>query len=89
VLKILRDGQRDDGGFGGWQPGGSDLEACYRVVRVIAYLGARPLHPEKLRAFIAKCRNPDGGYGERPNKPSSLHGTYYATIVRHWLAGGK
>ena len=27
----------------------------------------------------------EGGYGRRPNEPSSLHGTYYATIVRHWL----
>ena len=89
VLKILRDGQREDGGFGGATPGGSDLEACYRIVRVIAYFGAQPFHSEKLRAFIAKCRNADGGYGERPKKPSSLHGTYYATIVRHWLDGGK
>ena len=89
VLKILRDGQRDDGGFGGDKPGGSDLEACYRIVRVITYLDAQPQHPEKLQAFIAKCRNADGGYGERPATPSTLHGTYYATIVRHWLAGGK
>ncbi len=86
VLRILRDGQRDDGGFGGPAPGGSDLEACYRIVRVIAYFHAQPLHPEKLQAFIARCRNRDGGYGERPHRPSSLHGTYYATIVRHWLA---
>jgi prenyltransferase beta subunit len=89
VLKVLRDGQREDGGFGGEKPGDSDLEACYRIVRVIADFDAQPLHPEKLRAFIAKCRNGDGGYGERPKTPSSLHGTYYATIVRHWLAGGK
>ena len=89
VLKTLRDGQRKDGGFGGEKSGDSDLEACYRIVRVLAYYGAQPLHPEKLRTFIAKCRNADGGYGERPKKPSSLHGTYYATIVRHWLDGGK
>ncbi|MFZ1933004.1 MAG: prenyltransferase/squalene oxidase repeat-containing protein [Thermoguttaceae bacterium] len=89
VLRVLSDGQREDGGFGGSTPGGSDLEACYRIVRVIAYFDAQPLHPEKLRTFIAKCHNADGGYGERPKTPSSLHGTYYATIVRHWLAGGK
>ena len=89
VLKVLRDGQREDGGFGGSMPGDSDLEACYRIVRVFAYYDARPLHPDKLRAFIATCHNADGGYGERPNRRSSLHGTYYATIVRYWLAGGK
>jgi hypothetical protein len=89
VLKVLRDGQRPDGGFGGDEEGGSDLEACYRVVRLFARLNARPEQPEKLRAFIARCRNPDGGYGRWPGQPSSLHGTYYATIVRHWLDGGK
>jgi prenyltransferase beta subunit len=89
VLKVLRDGQREDGGFGGSMPGDSDLEACYRIVRVFAYYDAQPRHPEKLRTFIAKCHNADGGYGERPKQPSSLHGTYYATIVRYWLAGGK
>ena len=86
---MLREGQREDGGFGGDTPGGSDLEACYRIVRVFAYFApSRPI-PRKLRAFIAACRNADGGYGVRPKEPSSLHGTYYATIVRHWLDGGK
>jgi prenyltransferase beta subunit len=89
VLKILREGQREDGGFGGDRPGGSDLEACYRVVRAITRLGAMPDRPEKSRTFIAACRNADGGFGVRPGQPSSLHGTYYATIVRHWLDGGK
>ena len=88
MLKVLRDGQRPDGGFGD-DEGSSDLEACYRVVRLFSRLNALPERPEKLRKFIARCRNPDGGYGRRPNDPSSLHGTYYATIVRHWLDGGK
>ena len=55
---------------------------------MFAYFDAQPDRPEKLRAFIATCRNADGGYGVRPKTPSSLHGTYYATIVRHWLDGG-
>lgn len=85
VLKVLRDGQRADGGFGGDAEGSSDLEACYRIVRVLTWLDSRPRDPGKLRAFIAHCRNSDGGYSIRPNTPSSLHGTYYATIVRYWL----
>ena len=89
VLKVLRAGQRPDGGFGGDKESGSDLEACYRVVRLFSRLNAPPDRPQKLRAFIASCRNADGGYGIRPGEPSSLHGTYYATIVRHWLNGGK
>ena len=89
VLKILREDQREDGGYGGNKPGGSDLEVCYRVVRVFAYYRVQPPKPEKLRELIAACRNADGGYGVRPKEPSSLHGTYYATIVRHWLDGGR
>jgi prenyltransferase beta subunit len=89
VLKILQEGQRPDGGFGGETAGDSDLEACYRIVRVIARLDGRPADSEKLTAFLTNCRHEDGGYGIRPRLPSSLHGTYYATIVRHWLAGGK
>lgn len=89
VLKVLRDGQRPAGGFGGDDEGNSDLEACYRVVRLFSRLNALPERPAELRELIARCRNPDGGYGRRPNASSSLHGTYYATIVRHWLDGGK
>ena len=59
------------------------------MVRLFSRLNAQPDRPQKLRAFIASCRNADGGYGTRPGEPSSLHGTYYATIVRHWLNGGK
>ena len=87
-LEVLREGQRADGGFGGDKPGGSDLEACYRVVRLLAYFYASARPPGKLRTFIAACRNRRRRPGERPGEPSSLHGTYYATIVRHWLNGG-
>jgi prenyltransferase beta subunit len=89
VLTVLRAGQRPDGGFGGDMPGRSDQEACYRIVRLFSRLGAQPDQPAALRAFIARCRNADGGYGVRPGQTSSLHGTYYATIVRYWLDGGK
>ncbi|HQR08949.1 MAG TPA: prenyltransferase/squalene oxidase repeat-containing protein [Gemmatales bacterium] len=89
ILKVLRAGQREDGGFGNDSPGTSHLEACYRIVRLLSRLDAQPDRPEALRAFIDRCKNADGGYGVQPNTPSSLHGTYYATIVRHWLDGGK
>jgi hypothetical protein len=39
----------------------------------------------KLRAFIAKCRNADGGYGVAPGQSSTVSGTYFAGIVLHWL----
>lgn len=89
VLKVLRTGQRKDGGFGGDAEGGSDLESCYRVVRLFSRLDAKPDRPDDLEKFIASCKNKDGGYATKPGDPSSLHGTYYATIIRHWMAGGK
>ena len=85
VLRVLRAGQRADGGFGGDTAGGSDLESCYRIVRVLYRLDTAPDRVDDLRAFIASCQNDDGGYGRTPDQPSSLHGTYYATIVTTWL----
>ncbi|MGO9416384.1 MAG: prenyltransferase/squalene oxidase repeat-containing protein [Syntrophobacteraceae bacterium] len=39
----------------------------------------------KLRAFVAKCRNADGGYGVMPGQKSTGSGTYFAAIILHWL----
>ncbi|MEO8495403.1 MAG: prenyltransferase/squalene oxidase repeat-containing protein [Planctomycetota bacterium] len=88
VLATLRAGQRDDGGFGNDTAGGSDLESCYRVVRLFRRLDAQPDHIDKLHALIARCKNSDGGYGRKPGDSSSVHGTYYAAIIRYWLDGG-
>jgi prenyltransferase beta subunit len=87
VLKAVSEGQRGDGGFGHDKPGGSDLEACYRVIRLFYRLGVTPENVDKLRQFISSCRNEDGGYGRTPDERSSLHGTYYAAIITHWLDG--
>jgi hypothetical protein len=89
VLKILREGQREDGGFGNDIAGGSHLEACYRVMRAFSKLEALPDRPDDLYKFVASCRNADGGYGVQPGKPSTLQGTYYAAVVRNFLAGKK
>ena len=40
---------------------------------------------ERLRAFIGKCRNADGGYGVTPRQPSQVGATYFAAIILHWL----
>jgi prenyltransferase beta subunit len=97
VLKALNAGQRKDGGFG--QPGtigqrgvldpsgvaGSDLATTYRVVRAFHMLKAKPQGADRLREFIARCRNEDGGYGVAPGEPSNVSGCYYAGIILHWL----
>jgi hypothetical protein len=85
VLKALKAGQRDDGGFGKEGAKGSDLETTYRVMRAFKMLKEKPADVEKLRAFVAKCRNADAGYGVSPGTVSNASGTYFAAIVLHWL----
>ncbi len=85
VLSAMRQGQRADGGFGNDAEGSSDLESCYRVIRVFRRLDEFPDRTDDVLKFVALCRNDDGGFGRTPNEPSSLHGTYYATIIRLWL----
>jgi hypothetical protein len=85
VLEALKAGQRDDGGYGKADVKGSDLETTYRVMRAFHMLKDRP-DAEKVRKFVARCRNEDGGYGVRPGQPSTVSGTYFASIIGHWLA---
>jgi prenyltransferase beta subunit len=85
VLKTIKAGQRDDGAWGAAAAKGSDLGSSYRVMRCFHMLKERPADVDKLKAFIAKCRNKDGGYGTAPGQESSASGTYYAGIILHWL----
>jgi hypothetical protein len=84
VLQVLKAGQRKDGGFGKEGTDTSDLETSYRVMRCFYMLKAEPDVP-KLRAFVARCRNEDGGYGIAPGQPSSVGSTYFAAVITHWL----
>jgi hypothetical protein len=85
VLGALKAGQRKDGGFGKAGTADSDLETTYRVMRAFHMLKERPRDVAELQAFIARCRNKDGGYAAAPGQPSTSGGTYYAAIIRHWL----
>ena len=82
---MLIAGQRDDGGFGKADAKGSDLDTSYRVMRSFHMLKEKPKNVEKLKEFIAKCRNADGGYRVEPGKPSNVGATYNASIILHWL----
>lgn len=85
VVGVLKNGQRGDGGYGKEGVDGSDLETCYRVVRSLVMLKEKPADVAKLKAFIARCRNADGGYGVTPGRPSTVGGTYFAATLLHWL----
>jgi hypothetical protein len=85
VIKVLQAGQRGDGGFGKADAVGSDLESTYRVMRALVMLKNKPHDVAKLKTFIDKCRNADGGYSVAPGQESSTSGTYFAGILLHWL----
>jgi prenyltransferase beta subunit len=88
VLKSLDGARREDGAWGKEDAKGSDLETSYRVMRAYHMLQtgpAKPAHADRLRAFIARCRNDDGGYGVVPGQKSSIGGTYYAATILHWM----
>jgi prenyltransferase beta subunit len=85
VIKAIRAGQRDDGGWGRAGEKASELESSYRVMRCFHMLREKPADVDKLRAFIGRCRNKDGGYGVAPGQESSVGGTYFAAIILHWL----
>lgn len=85
VLKVMRAGQRKDGGFGQAGSETSDLETTYRVMRAFMMMKEKPTDPAKVRAFIASCRAKDGGYGVAPGQPSNVGGTYFAGIILKWM----
>jgi hypothetical protein len=88
ILKALKAGQRNDGGYGKQGAPVSDLETTYRVMRAFVMLKAKPEDVEGARRFVAKCRNADAGYGVAPNQESTVGGTYFAGIILHWLGKG-
>ena len=85
IAERLRDGQRDDGGWGKKDEKVSDFETSYRVMRAFYLLKEKPKDIAKLREFIGKCRNKDCGYGVKPGEASSASGVYFATIIAKWL----
>jgi len=84
VVKALRGGQREDGGFGKEGAKTSDLETTYRVVRTFVMLKETP-DVKKLLEFVESCRAQRGGYGVTPGAKPTVAGTYYAAIVQHWM----
>jgi acetyl esterase/lipase/prenyltransferase beta subunit len=83
ALAALRAGQRPDGAWSKTD-GGSDLEATYRIMRAFYMLKETP-DLEKLRGFIARCRQSNGSYAVQPGAEADPTGTYYATTILRWV----
>jgi hypothetical protein len=81
AIRALRAEQTPEGGFAA--TGAADLPTTYRVMRALYMLKAKP-DLTRLRGFIARCRNADGGYGPSPGQPSTGSATYNAAIILHW-----
>lgn len=85
IIKALQEAQREDGAYGQGDSKTSDLDTTYRVMRTLHLLKAQPNDVKAMRAFVAKCRNSDGGYGAVPGQSSAVNSTYYAGVILHWL----
>jgi prenyltransferase beta subunit len=82
ALRSLRAAQNADGGFGA-SGSTSDLTTSYPVMRAFSMLKEKP-DLARMRGFVERCRNADGGYGVTPGAPSTVTGTYYASIIQFW-----
>ena len=54
-------------------------------MRAFHLLKEKPKDVAKAKAFVASCRNADGGYGVKPGDPSGVGGVYYVAILGKWL----
>jgi prenyltransferase beta subunit/predicted esterase len=83
VLAALRAGQGPDGGWSKGE-GPSDLETSYRIMRAFFMLKETP-DLDKLRQFVARCHNADGGFAVLAGGASELSGAYFASTITRWI----
>jgi geranylgeranyl transferase type-2 subunit beta len=79
VARALRD-QKPDGGWNIKEPDW-DVHSCFDAVFVLRQLGG---NEPKAKQAIARgadwslnCRNPDGGFGHFPGRPSDMDAVYF------------
>ena len=87
IVAALKAAQGADGAWAKTDSG-SDLEASYRIMRCFVMLKETP-DLNRLNAFLAACRRPDGSYGLKPGDTTG-NATYFGSIISYWsriLAG--
>jgi poly(3-hydroxybutyrate) depolymerase/prenyltransferase beta subunit len=82
ALTAMRAGQRPDGGWSRGE-GPSTPDATYRIMRAFFMLKEKP-DLDKVRSFVARFRQADGGYATQPGGMADVGGTYFASIVLRW-----
>ena len=82
AAKVMKASQTPSGGFEG-KGGAVNMPNTYTVMRALMMLKEKS-DIEALYRYLASCRNPDGGYGVAPAKPSNITFTYFASAVLHW-----
>jgi len=82
ILAALRAGQNPDGG---WSDGGgpSGLGASYRIMRALFMLKEKP-DLARLRGFLARLRQSDGGYAPTLGAMAEPGATYTCSIMAYW-----
>ena len=82
IIAAIRDGQRPDGGWGDAE-GASDMSSTYRVMRACYMLKAKP-DLARVRAYVARHRQSDGGYSATPGGVADVGGTYFGSVISYW-----
>ncbi len=82
ILAALRAGQKPDGG---WSEGDgpSDLNSSYRIMRAFFMMKEKP-DLGRLRGYLARHRQTDGGYASTLRGRASPGGTYSCSIMNYW-----
>ncbi len=82
ILAAIRAGQKADGGWGEGD-GASDLGSSYRIMRACFMMKEKP-DLARLRGYIARHRQSDGGYATNPGGVADIGGTYSCAIMNYW-----
>jgi len=73
----LQRSQNGDGGFGFFPGTTSFIENCHAGLAGLSLLGARPLDPGNLRAFLLSCQTGRGGFGRSPKAAPFLDASWH------------
>ena len=77
LVAWLQRTQNGDGGFGFFPGTTSFIENCHAGLAGLSLLGARPIDPANLRAFIVSCQTGRGGFGRSPRAAPFLDASWH------------